>query len=355
MAYTDKHPKKSYQLFIGTYTDYSHSRGIYSISFDTAQQSFALLGSSYAGINPSFLALYDDCIYTANEVTETGLVAAFAIEKDGVSLRPLGVAKSPGSSTCHIAIKHKGPYLYGSNYGSGNVFGIKLAKDGSFTEQVAFCQHEGHGPNKNRQEGPHAHSTGVSPDEHHLIAADLGCDELRVYKINVDGELVLVQTVATPPGEGPRHFVFHPDRFLVYVLAELGNNVLTYRWSESKSDLTLIDHKSTLPEGFEGESIAADIHLSHDARFLYVSNRGHDSITVFSLDEEGIPCFCNSSPSGGKSPRNFWIAPSGSHLLVANQDSDNIVAFPRDTDTGLLGPAVAEISIPKPVCIIHRE
>lgn len=346
--------KHTYQLFIGTYTDNSDSRGIYSISFDTSQELFNLLGSSFAGRNPSFLAQHGNYIYTANELAETGHVTAFAIEKDGISLRQLGLAKSPGSFTCHTTIMDKGPYLYGSNYGSGNIFGFKLAKNGSFIEETAFCQHEGHGPNKNRQEGPHAHAAGISPGKEHLIAADLGCDQLRVYKIKEDGGLTPLRTVATPTGEGPRHFVFHPYKPLLYVLTELANNVLTYHWSELDGYLILIDSKSSLPKDFVGNSIAADIHLSHDLRFLYASNRGHDSIAVFSLDEDGIPCFCDHSTSGGKSPRNFWLAPSGSHLLVANQDSDNIVAFPRDPDTGILGPAVANINIPKPVCIIHR-
>ncbi len=345
---------ETYHLYIGTYTDDCNSRGVYSVAFDASQETLRLLGASDAGTNPSFLALHGNYIYTANEVADTGRVTAFAIGEDGVSLNQLGIAEASGSFTCHIALQQSRHFLYAANYGSGNIFGQLLTGEGLFAGQTAFCQHEGDGPNKNRQEGPHAHSTGISPDGAYLIAADLGSDELRVYHIEDHGGLELIRAVPTPAGEGPRHFVFHPDKPLLYVLTELHNHVLTYCWAATDGSLDLIDSKSTLPNGYTGESIAADIHLSPDARFLYTSNRGHNSLAVFSLNEDGLPLFLKAFPSGGEFPRNFWVAPGGSHIIVANQESNNIVAFPRNAENGLLGPAVAELSIPKPVCIIHR-
>lgn len=344
-----------YHLLVGTYTENSESRGVYSLGFDTADGSFSLLGAADAGPNPSFLATRDGLLYAANEVGDTGQMTAWRMDvgTDSFALAPLGEAKAPGSYTCHVALGRGGKLAYAASYGSGSLFGYATTENGSFGAQTAFCQHEGHGPNPDRQEGPHAHSTGFAPDEAFLIAADLGCDELRVYRVEADGGLSPAHTVKTAPGEGPRHFIFHPNGGLMYLLTELGNHVVTYRYSAADGGLAQVASASALPEGFAGENTGADIHLSPDGKFLYASNRGHDSIAVFALDAEGLPTFKGTFGCGGNTPRNFWISPDGTHLVAANQDSDNLAAFALNPATGMPDRQTGEISIPKPVCVIH--
>jgi len=348
-----------YFVYLGTYTSgQSTSKGIYVARFDTATGALSAPELAAEARNPSFLALHPNgrFLYAVGELggAQGGALSAYAIEAGTGRLKPINQVSSRGSSPCHLAVDKTGRYVIVVNYGSGSVAAYALKEDGSLGESTAFIQHAGSSVNPKRQQGPHAHSVNISPDNRFAVVADLGLDQVLVYRFDASkGSLEANQPpyAKVAPGSGPRHFAFHPTGRYAYVINELASTVTAFRWDARQGALTEIQTISTLPAEFKGENYTAEVVVHPNGRFLYGSNRGHDSIAVFAIDKQGKLALVEVAPSGGQMPRNFALAPGGQWLLAANQRSNNVVVFRVDAGTGRLKPSGTEIKVGAPVCV----
>ncbi len=346
---------QQYTIFVGTYTD-TDSKGIYTLQFDSetgvlsAQELVATLP------NPSYLYLSPDKnnLYAVQETDNfggksSGALSAFTIHGD-MSLTLINTVPTNGANPCHISANPNGKTLSVTNYSGGNLALYEIAPDGKLSEAFQMIQHSGNGPNKDRQEAAHLHSSQFTNDGKTLLTADLGIDQFGIYHLE-DGKFAAAKQAFVPMkgGSGPRHFALSPDKKYVYVLNELSSTIATFRAKKSKYKIT--DEQSTLQHDFKGESYAADIHLTADGKFLYTSNRGENSIAIFKRLPKGKLQYIGSEPVRGDWPRNFTIDPSGKYLLVANQRSNNIVVFRINPITGGLS-YVSQTSLPRPVCLV---
>ena len=345
-------------LFIGTYTS-STSEGIYVYRMNTETGQLTKF-SSIKSENPSFLALDRSrrFLYAVNEVQQfegksSGAVSAYAIEQTG-NLKFLNQQPSMGADPCHLTVDRKRNCLLVANYTGGNVALLPIQKNGTLGPATDVKQHEGSGP-KEQQKAPHAHCIILDSLERHALAADLGCDKIMVYRFESATQKLRPAKqpfAALQAGAGPRHLTLHPNGRYAYVINELDSTMTTLNYNAATGTLTTVDTVSTLPTGFSGVSYCADVHVSPSGRFLYGSNRGHNSIVVFALNPRtGKPTLVEHVSTGGNWPRNFVIDPTGRFLLVANQRTDNVVVFRLDTKTGRLSPAGQTAEVPMPVCL----
>lgn len=353
---------KEYTFYIGTYTR-GESQGIYQGRLDTENGTISLTNQPVSCDNPSFLALSPDqsTLYAVNEIshfkgTGSGAVTAFTIAPRSHGLTRLNQGSSYGAHPCHITIDASGQYALVANYNGSNAVVLSISDSGKVGGVANKVTHEGFGPNPRRQQGPHPHSVTFSPDGNFVMVADLGIDQVRIYRWDSEtGRLARPEermAFFTRPGAGPRHFVFHPDQEFAYVINELQSTMTALKYDADKGILTDIQTVSTLPKGFQGRNTAADIHISNEGRFLYGSNRGHNSIAVFRIDESNGKLTSVQHPkTRGKVPRNFSLDPSGKYLLVANQGSDSVTLFHIDRDSGRLTPLGKPLYVPDPVCI----
>jgi 6-phosphogluconolactonase len=349
-----------YLLFAGSYAP-EDKPGIYAYTFNSAIGNLTSQGS-YTGIaNPSFLTIHPNgkWLYAVSETSLDndgiyGSVHSFSIQHEqlNIKLQLVNRQSTDGDWPCHVEIDASGRWLIASNYGTGNAALFPILSNGALGEMEAFVQHEGHGPNKTRQEGPHAHSATFTPDNRFIIIADLGIDQLIIYKFDADtGSLTQHAEVQSLPGAGPRHLAFHPSGKHVLVANELDSSVTVYDYDAENGTLHALQTINTLPPDAP-ESIVADIHFSSSGQHVYVSNRGHDSLAIFDFDEKtGVLIPVTNQGTYGKIPRNFAIDPSGTFLLTANQDSNNIVIFLINQTDGHLTLVKQKIDIPKPVCL----
>jgi 6-phosphogluconolactonase len=348
-------------MYLGTYTR-APSKGIYAYRLRATGE---LVPIGAAGLvaeteNPSFLAVHPNkrFLYAVNEVSRyegkaSGSVSAFAIDRTTGTLTLLNRVSSRGDSPCHLSIDASGKWLFVANYGGGSVAAFPLGEDGRLGEASAFFQHAGSSVNKARQSGPHAHAVVPSPDNRFVLAADLGLDRVFTYRLEAAaGGLAAGDPpfATTAPGSGPRHLAFRPDGKFVYVLSEMLSNVMAFRYDAARSTLTELQTLSTLPDGFSGENSGAEIAAHPGSKFLYTSNRGHDSIAVFRIDAaKGTLTALDRVPTQGKTPRGFAIDPSGRFLVAGNQNSGTVVVFRIDQQTGGLTPAGTPVQVPFPV------
>ena len=352
---------QSYFVYVGTYTEEdSASKGIYAYRFDSRTAELTSLGLAAQTVNPSFLAVHPNhrFLYAVNEVQsyagqKSGAVSAFAIDHATGKLTLLNEVASKGAYPCYITVDKTGKYVLVANYIGGSVAVFPVLEDGRLGEVSAFVQHTGHGPNQERQAGPHAHSIDLSPDNRFAIVDDLGLDETLVYKFDSKkGSLAGNPTLAkADPGAGPRHFAFHPDGKLAYVIDEMGSTVSVFRYDGGSGALRPLRTTSTLPGSFTGPNTAAEIQVHPSGKFLYASNRGHDSIAVFAIDTKGRLTPVEYVSTKGQSLRNFEIAPGGSLLLAANEKSDDIVLFHINPETGRLTATGTVLKLAQPVCV----
>ncbi len=337
-------------FYVGTYTD-KESKGIYKYSL-SADGKLAKIGLAATANNPSFLALSPDkkFLLTVNELAEknTGFVSSYQIEKDTLLFK--NMSASGGAHPCHVTINDKG-YVLAANYSSGSVGLLQIDSAGKLTDLLDTQQHSGQGTTA-RQKGPHAHSAWF--DKNTVIAVDLGTNELWFSSINTTtNTLDSVAPFRLPmaEGAGPRHLAQHPTKKMLYVLNELDNTItsvsrLADGTYEKKQTI------SSIPEDFKEATKSADIHISADGKFLYASNRGHNSIAIFSIHEDsGDLSLVGYESCRGENPRNFSLTPEDTYLIVANQDTNNLISFKRNAQTGLL-TFVSEIEAPTPVCIL---
>jgi 6-phosphogluconolactonase len=350
------------RVYIGTYTTHG-SQGIYELELDPTTGKLSQPQLAGETINPSFLALAPNgkFLYSVSESTgngggkKAGAINAFAIDPATGKLTLLNQQSSKGQGPCHVTVDHSGKFALTTNYNSGSVAVLPINSDGSLSEACAFDQHEGKGPNKSRQEGPHAHSVNMDPTNQFAIVCDLGLDKVFIYRLEPDGKLTPNDppTVSVAPGSGPRHFTFHPNGKVAYLINEMGGTINVFDWNAAKGTLKEIQTISTLPDGLKApNNTTAEVQLTPNGMFLYGSNRGHDTIAMFSVDPAtGKLTSLGEVPSGGKTPRSFAIDPTGTWLLAAHQSTDNVCVFHIDPATGKLEQTENSVKIGSPVCV----
>ncbi len=346
-------------VYIGTYTNTGGaSKGIHAYRFDPSGAKLTKIGLVAETPDPSFLAISPNgqFLYSVSELEgkPTGGVSAFRIDPQTAKLTLLNTVSSKGSGPCHVLVDKTGKCVLVANYGSGSVAAFPVKEDGSLGEATAFIQHSGSSVDKARQEGPHAHSVNLPADNRFMLAADLGLDEVLIYKFDAaKGSLTPNDPPfgKVKPGSGPRHFAFHPDGKYAYVISEMASTVTAFHWDGKRGALTEFQSVSTLPADFKGKSTTAEIAIDKKGKFLYGSNRGHDSIAVFSIARDGKLTPIEQTLTQGKTPRNFALDPTGGYLFAANQDSNNIVLFRVDPKTGRLSAAGQTMEVGAPVCV----
>ena len=352
---------QKYLVFVGTYTAKTQSKGIYAYEFDSEIGKLTPKGVAAETRDPSWVAVHPSgkFLYAANEAGKTSTVSAFAIDKKGGKLTLLNQMPALGEDPCYLSFDKAGKYVFVANYSSGTIAVFPILTDGRLGEHTALVKDQGAtGPNKERQEAPHAHWIGVTPGNRFAFVADLGLDKIMMYRFDENkGSLVPHEPAFAKldPGAGPRHIAMHPSGRFVYVVNELKSSVTTFSSAAQKKNqpyLVLKQQVSLLPNNFAGRNDAAEIAVHPNGEFLYASNRGHDSIAVFDIDEaKGTLTEVADVPTGGKEPRHFAIDPTGKYLLAENQLSNNIVVFKIAPATGGLTPAGQVVEVPSPVNI----
>ncbi len=343
-------------LLIGTYTA-GKSEGIYVYNFNTATAENSLISVTKTS-NPSYLAVSPNkkMVYAVNENADStmhtvgGHISAFSFA-DG-KLTEVNKQPSGGKHPCYVAVDKTGQWVFAGNYSSGTVGLLKIKTDGSLDTLQQTIQHSGIGPNTSRQQAPHVHTTYVSPNNKYLYVADLGIDKIMVYAFNKNkGTLKLKSSAASLPGSGPRHVTIGADNKFLYLIEEMTGTAVCYKIKKDK--LQFKQRISTLPNNFTGTIGSADIHVSPDGKFLYCSNRGNSNdLAIFAIHPtDGKLSLVGHQPVLGNTPRNFNFSPDGNFLLVANQNSDVVVIFKRDVQTGLLADTGKRILVPNPVCL----
>ncbi len=356
--------EKKYLMYVGTYTqEGSKSKGIYSYRFDADSGQVTPIGLAAETINPSFLVMHPNhrFLYAVNEVgnykgQKSGAVSAFAIDQATGKLSLLNQVATNGADPCYITVDKTGKNVLVANYTGGSVAVFPVHEDGHLGEASAFVQHSGHGTDPKRQEGPHAHSIDLSSDNRFAIVDDLGLDETLVYKFDAaNGTLTANDPafVKSEAGAGPRHFAFRPDGKFGYVINEMGSTVTVFAFDANAGSLRPLQTVSTLPKGSTKHNDDAEIQIDAAGKFLYASNRGHDSITVFAINaDKGTLTPVQDAPTLGESPRYFAIAPGGKILFAANEKADNIVVFRVDQNNGRLTPTGKVMDLVEPVCVV---
>ena len=346
-------------LYVGTYTS-GKSEGIYIYRLNMSTGELKHFKTVKGVVDPSYLCINRKgrFLYAVNEVSQFegkpgGAVSSFSIDRTTGDLTYLNQKSSKGGAPCYVTQDATGRFVLLANYESGNVSVLPIKRDGSLGEAVSVMQHSGASINPDRQQGPHAHCILLDKSNRYAFTVDLGIDKIVVYRFNEkNGSLINHSETATKPGAGPRHLAFHPNNKWAYVINELDSTMTAYAYNSKGGAISPQQWISTLPQGFTGASFCADVHVSRDGRFLYGSNRGHNSIVVFRIDPRlGELTLVEHVSTGGDWPRNFVIDPTGTYLLVANQKSDSVVTFRIDASTGRLSPTGHVTEIPTPVCL----
>jgi 6-phosphogluconolactonase len=348
---------QDYYLFIGTYTS-GKSKGIYVYDFN-ATTGTAKAVSEIASKNPSYLALGSGgkYLYAVNENggDKSGDVSAFSFDKSTGQLHFINKQESGGADPCFIAVNRKNTWAVVANYSGGTLAALPIKAGGAVAPPAQVIQHEGQGADKSRQEKAHVHSTFFTPDDKFVFSADLGLDKLMIYHFSDEAAQPLSDAkdsfMTIQAGSGPRHLAFHPSKPYVYLIEELTGTIDVFSYHGEK--LVPQQRIATTAEGFKGDKGSADIHISPNGKFLYATNRGDaNNIAIYGIDDTNGKLTIKGYQSVlGKHPRNFIIDPGGHFLLVANRDTDNIVVFRIDKETGLLKDTGKTISIPNPVCL----
>jgi 6-phosphogluconolactonase len=353
---------RKYLVFVGTYTTKTNSKGVYSFHFDAATGQLTAIGIAAETRDPSWVAVHPGgkFLYAANEAGKASTVSAFAVDVKSGKLTLLNQIPSLGEDPCYLSFDKTGKYLLVANYSSGTIAVFPILADGRLGEHTAFAKDQGAtGPNKERQEAPHAHWIETSPDNRFALVADLGLDEVLVYKFDATSSTLTPNEPAfarLKAGSGPRHAVFYPNGKFVFAVSELSSTATSYAYDAKKGTLKETGTASTLPPGFSGRNDVAEAAVHPNGKFLYVSNRGNDSIAILSIDPGNRTLApAGGIPTGGKEPRHFAIDPSGKYLLAENQFSNSIVVFKIDAATGGLTATGQVVEVPSPVDIAFLQ
>jgi len=354
---------KETRIYLGTYGS-GPGKGIYTALFNTKSGKLGAPELAAEARNPSFLALHPNgrFLYAVGEVDnfgdqKTGVVSAFEIEKSTGKLKLINQQSSGGTGPCHLSVDRNGLCLLTANYGSGSISSHSIAGDGRLSEPVSVIQHQGSSINPSRQKGPHAHYITPNPANREALVCDLGLDQVLLYDLDATEAILTPQrppAINLPPGSGPRHLVYHPKRDWVYVVNELNSTVSAL--TREQGFLVVKETVSTLPDAFNGPNSCAEIQIHPSGKYVYVSNRGHDSVAIFEVNKKtGLLERRGHEATGGKTPRFFGLDPDGRWLLAANQDSDTVVVFRVDQKTGLPHPTGETLAVSAPVCIVFAR
>ncbi len=346
-------------VYVGTYTGAGKGDGIYVYRFDPESGALTLTETVMGAANPSFLAIdpTNRFVFSANE-SDPGIVSAFHRDLNSGGLHELNQETSHGSSPCYISIDKPGRYAMVANYGDGTLAVYPIGEDGHVQPSSDVITFTGSGYDPDRQDRPHAHIVAPAPDGRHVLATDLGLDTITVYELDTDTGRLNPGSSDTAvahaaPGAGPRHLAYSPDGSMVYVINELSNTITSYAFADG--GLTERQTISTLPDDFSGVNTTAQIAMPPDGLHLYGSNRGHDSIAIYAVAEDGDLTLVGHQPTGGENPRNFALDPTGAWLLAANQTTGTIIVFRRDPETGTLNQIGDPVEVPSPVAILFAE
>ena len=349
-------------VFVGTYNRRG-SEGIYLYRLDVASVALELVSTAAVADNPSYLALHPSgrYLYAINEVRTFagqpgGGITALSFDPASGKMAVLNSQSVVGTGPCYVSVERTGRYALSGNYAGGSICMLPIQEDGTLGPASDFVQHVGASVNPQRQQEPHAHSIVVDPTNRYAFVPDLGLDRVMIYEMDLDAGK-LKANPAQPwqeiaPGSGPRHFCFHPDGQHAYVINELASTVTAFEYDGGAGKLKPLQMLPTLPEGYAGRSHCADIHVSPDGRFLYGSNRGHDSLAIYAIEQgTGQLTPVGIESTRGMTPRGFCIDPTGAIVLVAHQDTDNIISFRRDPASGELQLTRQMVQVPAPVCV----
>ncbi|MBP0726613.1 lactonase family protein [Bacillus sp. RG28] len=337
--------------YIGTYTD-GESEGIYSFSLDLKNGKIGEVELAAKLDNPTYLHITKDNknLYSVIKIDQAGGIAAFSIPNESKNLELLNYQVSEGKPPCHVNVDPEHHYVFSSNFHTQKVEVFPVKNDMSIGEASITLFHEGHGLHKDTQEKPHLHFAGVTPDEQYLYVVDLGSDQVITYDIKNNFEKK--SSLAIKPGSGPRHLKFHANGKFAYLINELSSEVTVLKYNSQDGSFKEIQYISTLPKDFNGKNTCSAIHLSHDSRFVYAGNRGHDSIAVFSIHPETFELTLISHAStAGSGPRDFALDPTGTFIVASNQNTSNLVLFKINQTSGELTKIQDDISVPNPVCV----
>jgi 6-phosphogluconolactonase len=357
-------PMRSQLMFAGTDTGTkSSSKGVYAYRWDSVSGTLLPLGLAAETASPAYMALSPDRqrLYAVNEVREyngqkTGTVSAFSVNPRSGMLTLKNLVSSGGMGPCNIAIDHTGKAVFVADGAGGSLASYRVLSDGSLSDPVSNLHFPGHSVNPVRQKSAYTHCTVISPDNRYLVVNDLGLDRITTYRFDPSTALLTPNTApffAAVPGSGPRNFTFHPNSRWAYSVNEMGNSIDVLAWESAPGRLTGLQHISTLPPNFAGQNLAATVRVDLTGRFLYVSNRGANTIAVFSIDPvHGTLQQIQQISCGGETPRYFSIDPSNQWLLVGNQESASIVVLARNSKTGLLSLTNTQAKIDFPMFLI---
>lgn len=348
-------------VYAGTFS-VRGSEGIYVYAFERSSGTLQLIQTVNTLESPTFLAVHPSgrFLYSVNRGAapghkNSGSVSAWSIDQGSGKLTLLNHKPSYGNGPCHISTDQTGKLVFISNYVEGNLVVFPLSADGSLGECADSIRFTGKGTHKERQEKPHIHSATPSPDNRFLLVADLGTDRIYSFEINLNsGHLTPAQKPYTEvkPGSGPRHFTFHPDGKHAYLAEELTSSVASFSWQKKTGKLELTeDQVLALPPGFNGVNSSADIHTDASGKFLMMSNRGHESISLYAIEKNGKIKLLKTVNTEGQKPRNFLVDEKNEFVLVANQDTDNMVLFKWRVKEGELTSAGLQVKVPSPVCL----
>jgi 6-phosphogluconolactonase len=338
--------------YIGTYTK-GDSEGIYTFELDTEKGRLSKPELAAKLDGPTYVNISKDnqVLYSVIKEGDRGGVAAFKVNAETGELSPLNKHIADKGSPCHVSVDSERKHVVSANYHSGTIAAYQLNEDGSLKSEASFVDHEGSGPNKERQEGPHAHYAGFTPDENYVVSIDLGIDKMILYQLN-DGELSEIASHSFMPGAGPRHIEFHPKEKFAYVFTELSNEISVLEYNPEPLDFREIQVISTLPEDFTDNSQGSAIHVSKDGKFVYAANRGHDSIVVYKVNPySGELSLVESISTEGHWPRDFAFDPTEKFLIASNQETGTLALFSRDSETGKLELLQKDVPAPYAVCV----
>ncbi len=348
-------------VYVGTYTD-DRTEGLHILHLDPSSGELEAVSKVPDVHNPFFLAtgsgdryLYAACVINEFNGQPGGSIKTFSIAPQTGDLVLRSEQHTKGTVPCYLSIDRTDQCLLAANYGSGSVAAFRINKNGRLDPEVQVVQHKGCSVNSERQEGPHPHSIVLSPDHRYALAADLGIDKVMIYRLDASSARLEPNeqpSVSTRPGAGPRHIAFHPDGNKAYLLNELDSTLVVYNYNAKSGTLAERQTLSALPDDYDGENHCADLQVHLSGRFLYGSNRGHDSIAIMSIDAStGELTPVSHQPSGGAWPWNLEIDPTGCFLLSANQRGNTVTAFRIDADTGALHPVGSPVEVPGAVCV----
>jgi 6-phosphogluconolactonase len=351
---------QTYLVYVGTFSE-PDAESIFLYRLNTTSGALTRLGATKAGANPTYLTLdpKQRFLYTVIETNEyngnkSGSIRAYAIDRKTGGLTLLNEQSSFGPGPCYISLDRTNKMVLVANYAGGSVCALPVQANGQLGSPSATDQHTGSGPHKN-QTTPHAHCFLADPTNKVGLAVDLGIDQVLAYRLDpANGKFLPNPTVAfaAAPGAGPRHLTFHANNRWAYLINELNSTITALSYDAAKSKFTELQTLTTLPAGFTGDNSCADVHISPNGKFLYGSNRGHNSIVVYAIDPStGKLTFVQHADTQGKTPRNFALDPSGRIALVGNQNTNNIFTYRIDSKTGKLTPTGISVNLPAPVCL----